>query len=235
MKGKKIVVTGASRGIGADIARIFMKAGGEVYGTRTSVVSKNSSCQNWLKADFSDIRQIYKCAEDIKKIAPDVLINCAGINKIGPFAKVSPEDFLKIQQVNVVAPFILCQAVIPSMQLKKWGRIVNISSIWSKIGKEYRAPYMASKFALDGVTLAVAAEHAQDGILANCVAPGFTDTDLTRNTLGNVGIEKLIQFIPAKRMAQPKEIAEFVYWLASNNNTYISGQNIAIDGGFSRV
>jgi len=119
--------------------------------------------------------------------------------------------------------------------LKSWGRIVNISSIWGKIGKEYRASYAASKFALDGITLSIAAEHSQDGIIANCVAPGFTDTELTRRVLGDEGIAELLAKVPLRRMASIEEIASFVTWLGSNENTYISGQNIAIDGGFSRV
>ena len=235
MEGKKVIVTGASRGIGADVARHFVERGAHVIGTRTSSGVTDSPCSDWIISDFNDINQIYTCADEVRKIAPDVLINNAGINKIGPFASIDPEDFLKIQQVNMLAPFILCQAVIPSMKANNWGRIVNISSIWGKISKEYRAPYTASKFALDGITLALAAEHSQDGILANCVAPGFTDTELTRRVLGNEGMQQLSEMIPARRMAKPIEVAKFVGWLASVENTYITGQNIAIDGGFTRV
>jgi len=235
MEGKKVLVTGASRGIGADIARVFSEIGAEVIGTSTSAGDEDNVCSDWLIADFTDIEQIQNCASDVKKIAPDVLINNAGINKIGNFVDIDHTDFMKIQQVNVFAPFVLSQAVIPAMKQRNWGRIVNISSIWGKIGKEYRAPYAASKFALDGITLALVAEHSQDGILANCVAPGFTDTELTRRVLGDDGIRRLTAMVPAQRMAMPSEIAECVAWLGSNKNTYITGQNIAIDGGFTRV
>jgi 3-oxoacyl-[acyl-carrier protein] reductase len=88
---------------------------------------------------------------------------------------------------------------------------------------------------LDGLTLSLAAEHAEDGILANCVAPGFTDTELTHAMLGDEGIRKIVSTVPIGRMATVEEIAEFVVWLAGKKNTYITGQNIAIDGGFSRV
>ena len=121
------------------------------------------------------------------------------------------------------------------MKRKGWGRIVNISSIWGKISKEHRASYSASKFALDGMTLALAAEHAADGILANCVAPGFTDTELTHQMLGDEGIRRIVSTVPIRRMASVEEIARFVVWLSGPENTYITGQNIAIDGGFSRV
>ena len=237
MEGKTVLVTGASRGIGAEIVRAFAERGAHVIGTRTASGDNenNSPCAAWLAADFTDVAQIRASADEVRKIGPDVLINNAGINKIGPFASIDPEDFLRIQQVNVFAPFLLCQAAIPAMKARAWGRIVNISSIWGKIGKEYRAPYAASKFALDGITVALAAEHSQDGILANCVAPGFTDTELTRRVLGEEGIRMLTAMVPTRRMASAQEIANFVVWLGSDENTYITGQNIAIDGGFTRV
>ncbi|MHB1116080.1 SDR family NAD(P)-dependent oxidoreductase [Sideroxydans sp.] len=235
LQGKKVVVTGASRGIGLAIAREFGALGAHVIGTRTSATEEIGECSEWIAADFSDKEQIHACAEAVQKHEPDILINNAGINKIGPFAEIDPDDFLLIQQVNVFAPFLLCQAAIPAMKRRQWGRIVNISSIWGKIGKEYRAPYSTSKFALDGMTLALAAEHSRDGILANCVAPGFTDTELTRRVLGDEGIQHLTAMVPSRRMASTEEIARFVVWLGGVGNSYITGQNIAIDGGFTRV
>ena len=236
MEGKKVLVTGASRGIGALIAHAFANYGAKVIGTRTTATDAiDGPCTEWLNSDFSDLSQLYDCATEVKAIAPDVLINNAGINKVGEFTKIDPEEFLHIQQVNVFAPFLLCQSVIPSMRNHKWGRIVNISSIWGQIGKEFRASYSTSKFALDGMTLAIAAEHSHNGILANCVAPGFTDTELTRRVLGEEEIRNISAMVPIHRMAKPKEIASFVAWLASDENTYITGQNITIDGGFTRV
>jgi NAD(P)-dependent dehydrogenase (short-subunit alcohol dehydrogenase family) len=129
----------------------------------------------------------------------------------------------------------LCQAAVPAMKKKKEGRIVNISSMWGKISKEHRASYSASKFALDGLTLALAAEHSVDGIIANCISPGFIDTELTRRVLGEEGMQGLVHSVPVRRVGGVEEIARFVLWLSSEENTYISGQNIAIDGGFSRV
>lgn len=238
MAGRKVVVTGASRGIGRAIAAGFRSEGAYVTGTRTRPpddAAHDDHCDEWIVVDFTDVAQIARCADRLRELEPDVLINNAGINKIAPFAEILPEDFLRIQQVNVFAPFMLTQAVIPAMKRRGWGRIVGISSIWGKISKEFRASYSASKFALDGMTLAIAAEHSGDGILANCVAPGFTDTELTRRVLGDAGIEKLTSLVPAKRMADVDEIARLVVWLGGDSNSYITGQNIAIDGGFSRV
>jgi len=230
------VVTGASRGIGRAIALAFRAEGAWVIGTRTTAGGRpDDACREWITADFSDLAQIKACADAVRAAEPDVLVNNAGINKIAPFAEIAAEDFQLIQQVNVLAPFMLCQAAIPAMARRQWGRIVNISSIWGKISKEQRASYSTSKFALDGMTLALAAEHSVNGILANCIAPGFVDTELTRQVLGDAGIESLVAAVPVRRLGQPEEIARLVLWLSSEENTYLVGQNIAIDGGFTRV
>ena len=205
-------------------------------GTRTTASGEgNDYCDEWIVADFSDLAQLETCAEFVRNSEPDVLINNAGINKIAPFAEISPDDFQLIQQVNVFAPFRLCQAAVPAMARKRWGRIVNVTSIWGKISRTHRASYSASKFAVDGMTLALAAEYSAHGVLANCVAPGFIDTDLTRRVLGESGIQALIPSIPTARLGQAEEIARVILWLASEENTYLTGQNIAVDGGFSRV
>ncbi len=234
--GRKAVVTGASRGIGRAIATAFRSEGAWVLGTRTAGTSAGDEiCDAWVTADFTDPAQLTACAARVREVEPDVLVNNAGINKIGPFAQIALDDFLRIQHVNVVAPFVLCQAAIPAMVRRRWGRIVNISSIWGKVSKAHRAAYSASKFALDGLTLALAAEHAADGILANSIAPGVIDTELTRRVLGDRGIEQLVAGVPVGRLGTPEEIARFVLWLASDDNTFVAGQNIAIDGGFTRV
>jgi len=236
MAGRRAFVTGASRGIGRAIAQALVSEGAWVVGTRTGRADEgNEFCQEWVQADFSDVAQIHACAARVREYQPDVLINNAGINKLAPFAHIDPNDFLLIQQVNVFAPFLLCQAAIPAMKAKNWGRIVNVSSIWGKISKVHRAAYSASKFAIDGMTLALAAEHTSDGIIANSIAPGIINTELTRRILGDHGIEALVSMIPAGRLGRVEEIASLVLWLASDENTYLSGQNIAIDGAFSRV
>lgn len=233
-ENKVVFVTGATRGIGEAIAVAFRSAGAKVIGTSTQS-NAVGAFDEYIQADFGDLEQIRTCADFVRRTEPDVLINNAGINKNLPFVEIDPLDFQRIQQVNVFAPFSLCQAAIPGMKRKGWGRIVNVSSIWGKIGKEHRASYSASKFALDGMTLALAAEHAVDGILANCVAPGFTNTELTHEMLGDEGIRKIVSTVPIRRMAGVEEIARFVVWLGGTENTYITGQNIAIDGGFTRV
>lgn len=234
LQDKTVFITGATRGIGGAIASEFLSLGAQVIGTGTKK-NPNTNLHRYYQADFSELEHIDACVDFVRESEPDILINNAGINKNLPFIEIDPELFQRIHQVNVFAPFRLCQAAIPSMSRKGWGRIVNISSIWGKIGKSHRASYSASKFALDGLTLSLAAEYAEDGILANCIAPGFTNTELTHAMLGDEGIRNIISTVPIGRMATVQEIAGFVVWLASKKNTYITGQNIAIDGGFSRV
>jgi len=236
LAGKTAFVTGATRGIGSAIAACLSAAGARVIGSGTSErADRPAHFEEYVRADFSTLEGIRACAARVREMAPDILINNAGINKIAPFEEISLDDFLRIQQVNVVAPFALCQAALPGMRRNAWGRIVNIGSIWGKISKEQRASYSASKFGLDGLTIALAIEHAKEGILANCVAPGFTDTELTRGVLGESGIARIVANVPIGRLADPDEIARLVVWLASDENTYVTGQNFAIDGGFTRA
>lgn len=236
LEGKTAFVTGTTRGIGFAIAKTLRESGAYVFGTGTGDTSTSQNpCHDYTQADFTELQNILACSRKVRQVEPDILVNNAGANRIGPFAEILLEDFLRIQQINVTAPFALCQAALPGMKRKGWGRIVNISSIWGKISKEYRASYSASKFALDGMTLALAIEHASNGILANCVAPGFADTELTRTVLTGSQIDQIIATVPIRRLASVDEIARFVVWLASPENTYLTGQNIAIDGGFTRA
>ena len=140
---------------------------------------------------------------------------------------------MDIHHINTFAHFEIIKSVIPTMRKNNWGRIINISSIFGHVSKEYRASYSSSKFALDGITASLSAEFSKDGILVNTVSPGFIETDLTKKILGKKGIEKVISNVPIGRLGQPYEIAKFVIWLCSNENSFISGQNLIIDGGFS--
>lgn len=235
LSGRKALVTGGTRGIGAAIAMRLVEDGANVTVTGTGGDRKGPECTSYRVVDFTDIKATEKFIAEVSALKFDILVNNAGINKIGPFAEIAMEDYDRIHLVNVKVPFRLCQAVLPHMQTKRWGRIVTLSSIFGIISREYRASYTASKFAVDGMTAALAAEMAQYGILANCVAPGFIDTELTRNVLGESGMAELARCIPARRLGRAEEVAAFVAWLCSPENSYISGQNLVIDGGFVRV
>ncbi len=235
MSDKTALVTGGTRGIGRAIAEALHRRGERVIVTGTKPDGLAPDGCQYEAIDFSDAKATAEFARRVAAMGIDILINNAGINKIAPFAEIDPADFAAIQAVNVTAPFLLSRAVLGHMKTSGWGRIVNVSSIWGKISRAQRGAYSTSKFALDGMTAALAAEVAADGILVNCIAPGFIDTELTRRVLGPEGLAKVVADIPIGRLGKPDEIATFAAWLASPENTYISGQNIAIDGGFTRV
>jgi NAD(P)-dependent dehydrogenase (short-subunit alcohol dehydrogenase family) len=226
---KRALVSGGTRGIGAAIAARLRADGVDV------VITGTRAAEGVRAVDFADVAATRAFADALAREDFDILVNNAGINKIGPFETLDPDDFARIQQVNVTAPFLLMRALVPGMRRRGWGRIVNVTSIFGVVSKEQRAPYSASKFALDGMTAALAAEVAADGVLANCVSPGFIDTELTRTILGEQGIADLVARVPMKRLGRAEEIANFVAWLCGEENTYISGQNLVIDGGFTRV
>ena len=231
----RAVVTGATRGIGYAIAERLIKDGIEVIATGTSEDADYPNGASYYPVDFLNDSSLKGFVEYLKQQKIDILVNNAGINKIDEFSNIGIDDFDRILKVNLRTPFLLCQAVIPHMKENSWGRIVNITSIFGNISKEYRASYSSSKFGLDGMTVALASEVSEMGILANSVGPGFIDTDLTRKVLGEKGIAEVQNRIPIKRLGQVNEIASLVSWLVSDENTYISGQNIMVDGGFTRV
>ncbi len=233
MTEKKALVTGGTRGIGAAVARALVECGHEVTVSGTSLEGHGPEGCAYLGCDFSDTSQLEAFAAQVAKMDLAVLVNNAGINKVGPLADYDLEDFVRIQQINLVAPFMLCRAVVPGMRRRRFGRIVNVTSIWSVVSKSGRAAYSASKCGLLGLSRALALEVAADNVLVNCVAPGVVDTELTRRVLGETGIKELLERIPIRRLAKPEEIARCVSFLASDANSYITGQNIVIDGGFT--
>lgn len=229
----KALVTGGTRGIGAAIASELLKAGHELFVTGKSPHGRGPEGSTYLQCDFSDPAAVEAFAATIADLDLSVLVNNAGINKVAPVAEYSHTDFYLIQQVNVIAPFMLCRAVISGMRRRSFGRIVNITSIFGVVSKAGRSAYSASKGGLLGLSRALALEVAADNILVNCVAPGFVDTGLTRDVLGTAGMAEMAVQIPMGRLAQPAEIARYVLFLASEENTYMTGQNIVVDGGFT--
>jgi len=138
-----------------------------------------------------------------------------------------------IQRVNVEVPFLLSKAVVSGMAKRQWGRIVNITSIFGTVSKSQRLSYSTSKFALHGMTCALALEYAKDNVLVNAVGPGVIETELTRNVLGKEGIDRVSKDIPIGRLGQPEEVARLVAFLAGEDNSYLTGQQIIIDGGYT--
>lgn len=216
-KRKRVLLTGGSRGIGRAIFE-------ELQGTFEVIIPTRE------ELDLSDISSIDRYFSDGKEF--DILINNAGINIIKEIDSILDEDIQKINNINLVAPLKLVQNCIKGMKKNKFGKIVNISSIWGIRSKERRTLYSGTKFGIIGQTKALSKELGEYNILINAVCPGFTATELTMQSLSKSELETIVEQIPLKRMAEPKEIAKSIKFLVSDENTYITGQTLVIDGGF---
>ena len=237
MKGKRVLVTGASRGIGQGIARLFHDRGAFVTGTSTRRQDEGAEyVSKWMEADFADDASLEKFCEELSNGQGfDICVNNAGINVIKPVDQITDIDYQKIHKINLEAPYKTIQALSNGMQKCGGGKIVNIASIWSCISKSQRSLYSTTKSGLVGMTRALAVEMAPHNLLINAVSPGFTLTDLTRQSLSQSQMEELTEMVPLGRFAEVEEIAKIVLFLCSDENTYLTGQNIVVDGGFSIV
>lgn len=229
----RALVTGGTRGIGAATAEVLRNGGHEVFVSGSSPHGTAPAGCTYLQCDFTERDQMQAFAREVADLDLAILVNNAGINVVGPLEEYDLAAFLRLQQVNVEAPFVLCRAVIPGMRRRRYGRIVNVTSIWSVVGRPGRSAYATAKSGLVGLTRTLALEVAADQILVNCVAPGFVDTELTRRTMGPQGMAEIVQQIPLHRLAAPDEIARCIRFLASEENSYLTGQNIVVDGGFT--
>ena len=204
---KKILITGGTRGIGMSMSELFDSLGGDV-------IALNSKDCDFEKDDIKEFLESDKDFSDI-----DILINNAGVNKIDSFSEIADDDFDRIMKVNVKAPYLISQHVIKNMIKKKWGRIINISSVWGTRSVEKRASYTTSKAAIKGMTKTMAIELAKSNVLVNTVSPGFTNTELTSRILSEEQIISFTERVPMERMAEPLEIANAVAFLCSEYNT----------------
>ena len=242
-----ILVTGGTMGIGASIVNNLLDSTAEIIVTgiendqATNKLINQFNCKSknqvrYLSVDFANEKSFKKflnILDEYNKI--DVCINNAGININNPIDEVNLADYKQLLEVNLNAPFLITRLVSRKMKENKYGRIVNIASIWSVITKAGRASYSITKHGIIGLTKTSAVDLAPYNILVNAVSPGFVLTELTKNTLREDGIKEVSEIIPMKRLAEPSEISKIVLFLASDLNTYITGQNIVIDGGFTIV
>jgi 3-oxoacyl-[acyl-carrier protein] reductase len=243
LKGKVALVTGGTRGIGKSIVDQLLLAGAEVLATGTNPVTIEKLNQEngnpslkYLQLNLNDLKNVKSFIENtLSSESIDILINNAGINIVADAAVISYEDFQKIQVINVQGPFLLAQAFGKQMIAKQWGRIVNIASIWSVVTRPGRLSYSTSKMALLGINKTLAIEWAKHNVLVNCVSPGFTLTELTEATNTKEELKIIENKIPQNRMAMPEEIANGVLFLSSALNSYMTGQNITIDGGYTSI
>lgn len=242
MDEKKVaLITGGTRGIGKAIAKIFSDNG---YNLVINYVSEKTDLKK-LEDDLKNDNEIlfvranvgeFDSAENAVKEAIekfgkiDVLVNNAGITRDNLIMRMKEEEFDQVINTNLKGTFNVTKNVVPYMMKKRSGRIVNISSVVGVSGNAGQCNYAASKAGIIGFTKSLAKELASRNILANAVAPGFIDTDMTE-CLNDTVKENINNQIPLKRMGTPEEIAKAVYFLGSSDNTYITGQVLNIDGG----
>ena len=217
--GRIALITGSSRGIGKAFVNKF-----EVNGYKLLTPSRNEMNLN----DNSSIESYCKKIE----VDIDVIINCAGVNTIATLNELDDAALNSMIQINLLAPLKIIQCLNDKMGKKRLGHIINISSIWSFISKEGRSGYSATKAGINGMTRTLALEFAPKNILINSVAPGYVNTELTKQNNTPEDIANIASLIPLQRLAEPEEIANLVYFLSSDMNTYITGQTIIIDGGY---
>ena len=238
---KTVVVTGGTRGVGAAIVLLFQECNAEIIATGTNLdnlkrLNEKSSDKRtkYTHLDFISDDSVQDFLGYIEKLGRiDVLINNAGVNKIDSIHEISENDWDWMNEVNLRGPFLITRSVSKIMKKQGYGKIVNIASVFSIVSRAKRAAYSTTKWGLVGFTKAIAHDLAPHNILVNAVSPGFVDTELTRRILGEKEIEKLVSSIPQKRLADAGEIAKAILFLTSDHNTYITGQNIIVDGGFT--
>jgi 3-oxoacyl-[acyl-carrier protein] reductase len=243
-RNKTVLVTGATRGIGRQLADDFEKLGANLIltGTRAEEIERlnedqkgKSSEQNvtYYCVDLSNEGSLLNFVQELRKYERiDVCVNNAAINRINYIYDTLYTDWDDILNVNLRAPFVILHSVSQIMKRNGYGRIVNIASIFGVISRQKRAIYSASKSGLVGLTRAAALDLAPHNILVNCVSPGFVLTELTRQILTEAEIKDLTASVPLGRMAVPEDISKAVLFLSSELNTYITGQNIIADGGY---
>ena len=220
MKGRVALVTGASRGIGGAVAERLAQCGATVLAPSRSDLdlADSGSIEAYLRALRTHV---------------DILVNNAGVNWPQRLEELGDVQLEQTLAVNLAAPMRLVRGLAPAMSAAGYGRIVNISSVWALVSKEGRAAYAASKAGLVGFTRTAALEFAAGGVLVNAVAPGYVATDLTRQNNAPDELDEIATGIPVGRLAEPREVAELIAFLCSSRNSYVTGQVIACDGGFT--
>ena len=243
LNGRTALITGASGGIGADIARAMHKQGAHVVltGTRQealdAIATELSERVSVLTCNLSDRDAVAGLADQAVEAAGgpiDVLVNNAGITRDGLMMRMKDDDWDAVMEVNLNAARVLSRSVLRGMMKARWGRIIQMSSIVGYTGNPGQANYAAAKAGMTGFTKALAAEVASRGITANIVAPGFIETPMTAALTDDQKSDLLVK-VPAGRLGQAQEIAAAVVYLASEEAGYLTGATLHVNGGMAML
>ncbi|MBY8918683.1 3-oxoacyl-[acyl-carrier-protein] reductase [Nitratireductor sp. L1-7-SE] len=242
LSGRKALVTGASGGIGEAIARTLHAQGAVVglHGTRVekleTLASDLGDRVNLFPANLSDRNEVKQLAEKAESELEgvDILVNNAGITRDGLFVRMSDEDWDQVLEINLGSVFRLTRELTHPMMRRRFGRIINITSVVGVTGNPGQANYCASKAGLIGFSKSLAQEIASRSITVNCVAPGFIESAMT-DKLNDKQRDAIMGAIPMKRMGSGDEIASAVAYLASNEASYVTGQTVHVNGGMAMI
>ncbi|MGD1210801.1 MAG: SDR family oxidoreductase [Candidatus Acidiferrales bacterium] len=247
------VVTGGGRGIGAAIAEALANLGTSVsligrnaevlQATADRIVKEHGVRVATASADVADEAAVQKAMATVTGVlgAPTILVNNAGVAVSAPFLKSDAAFWRKVLDIDLMGAVYCTQAVLPAMLESKWGRVINIASTAGVRGSAYITTYCAAKHGMIGLTRALAMETARTGVTVNAVCPGYTDTDMTEQSIANItkktgrgreeAIASLVAHNPQGRLIQPAEVADAVAWLCNDNAGSVTGQSIVIAGG----
>jgi 2-hydroxycyclohexanecarboxyl-CoA dehydrogenase len=251
LKDKSVIVTGGARGIGRAVVRAFAESGADVVigdlrledaqATALEISEASGRRVVAVQTDVTDHSGVERLRDETLRLFGkiDVLVNCAGWDRLLPFIKTTPDLWQKVLSINFLGVVNTCHVILPHMAERKQGAIVSISSDTGRVGSFGEAIYASSKAAIMAFSKTIAREHARDNIRVNVVSPGLCDTPLidemredefTAKILGSI-----VNFIPLKRLGKPEEVAPMVLFLASEAASYITGQVFSINGGLNMV
>ena len=222
---RTVLITGSSRGIGAETARLFAKKGYTVYINYNKSEGIVETADIYFLNGTSDKRMFREIA------GIDILVNNAGIAQTKLFTDITDSDWNNMISSNLSSAFYCCREALPHMIRQRFGRIINISSMWGQVGGSCEVHYSASKAGIIGLTKALAMEEGLSGITVNCIAPGVIKTDMTSN-LSEDDFTALKDETPTNSIGTPFDVARTVLFLASDNSSFITGQVLGINGGF---
>ncbi|MCV0348669.1 3-oxoacyl-[acyl-carrier-protein] reductase [Nitratireductor aquimarinus] len=242
LSGRKALVTGATGGIGEAIARILHAQGAIVglHGTRVekleALAADLGDRVKLLPANLSDRSEVKQLAEKAESELEgvDILVNNAGITRDGLFVRMSDDDWDSVLEINLGSVFRLTRELTHPMMRRRFGRIINITSVVGVTGNPGQANYCASKAGLIGFSKSLAQEIASRSITVNCVAPGFIESAMT-DKLNDKQRDAIMGAIPMKRMGNGAEVASAVAYLASNEASYVTGQTVHVNGGMAMI
>ena len=231
---KNVLITGGSRGIGKECVKLFRTAGYKTYfmykeNDEMAEKTARETGAVAVKCDISSFKEVEK-SKNIIKDDIDIIINNAGISQIKMFQDITEEDWDRIFNTNIKGMYNVIKCYMDKMINKKWGRIINISSMWGETGGSCEVHYSASKAAVIGLTKALAKELAPSGITVNCVSPGLIETEMNSH-LSEEDIKEIEKETPVGRTGKPEEVAKAVMYFASEESGFTTGAVLPVNGG----